>query len=195
MEKTIRLISSVIIPALLFVLFTVSYKQYLPQRNVIELLDNYKSLQYDTENVAIRLSTNSPVETVLLNKVLPNMSYKVLDSQVDGDTAIVSLQISNINLDNILSDYQASLVEETLKPIEDENSQPTSTIDDFEISLLVNIIDDPSIKKEYVSQEIELKLHKYEENWVVEDSEAFFKAIMGYQSDQITFEHLSREVQ
>lgn len=195
MEKTIRLISSVIIPALLFVLFTVSYKQYLPQRNVIELLDNYKSLQYDTENVAIRLSTNSPVETVLLNKVLPNMSYKVLDSQVDGDTAIVSLQISNINLDNILSDYRASLVEQTLKPIEDENSQPTSTIDDFEISLLVNLIDDPSIKKEYVSQEIELKLHKQEENWVVEDSEAFFKAIMGYQSDQITFEHLSREVQ
>lgn len=195
MEKTIRLISSVIIPALLFVLFTVSYKQYLPQRNVIELLDNYKSLQYDTENVAIRLSTNSPVETVLLNKVLPNMSYKVLDSQVDGDTAIVSLQISNINLDNILSDYRASLVEQTLKPIEDENSQPTSTIDDFEISLLVNLIDDPSIKKEYVSQEIELKLHKYEENWVVEDSEAFFKAIMGYQSDEIAFEHLSREVQ
>lgn len=195
MEKTIRLISSVIIPALLFVLFTVSYKQYLPQRNVIELLDNYKSLQYDTENVAIRLSTDSTLETVLLNKVLPNMSYKVLDSQVDGDTAIVSLQISNINLDNILSDYQASLVEETLKPIEDENSQPTSTIDDFEISLLVNLIDDPSIKKEYVSQEIELKLHKQEENWVVEDSEAFFKAIMGYQSDQITFEHLSREVQ
>lgn len=195
MEKTIRLISSVIIPALLFVLFTVSYKQYLPQRNVIELLDNYKSLQYDTDNVAIRLSTDSTLETVLLNKVLPNMSYKVLDSQVDGDTAIVSLQISNINLDNILSDYQASLVEETLKPIEDENSQPTSTIDDFEISLLVNLIDDSSIKKEYVSQEIELKLHKQEENWVVEDSEAFFKAIMGYQSDQITFEHLSREVQ
>ena len=195
MEKTIRLISSVIIPALLFVLFTVSYKQYLPQRNVIELLDNYKSLQYDTENVAIRLSTDSTLETVLLNKVLPNMSYKVLDSQVDGDTAIVSLQISNINLDNILSDYRASLVEQTLKPIEDENSQPTSTIDDFEISLLVNLIDDSSIKKEYVSQEIELKLHKQEENWVVEDSEAFFKAIMGYQSDQITFEHLSREVQ
>ena len=151
MEKTIRLISSVIIPALLFVLFTVSYKQYLPQRNVIELLDNYKSLQYDTENVAIRLSTNSPVETILLNKVLPSMSYKVLDSHVDGDTAIVSLQISNINLDDMLNDYQASLVEQTLKPIEDESSQSASTIDDFEISLLVNLIDDPSIKKEYVS--------------------------------------------
>ena len=195
MEKIIRLISSVIVPGLLFVLFTVSYQQYLPQRNVIELLDHYKSLQYDTDNVAIRLSTDSTLETVLLNKVLPNMSYKVLDSQVDGDTAIVSLQISNINLDNILSDYQASLVEQTLKPIEDENSQSTSTIDDFEISLLVNLIDDPSIKKEYVSQEIELNLHKQEDNWVVEDSEAFFKAIMGYQSDEIAFEHLSREVQ
>ena len=195
MEKTIRLISSVIIPVLLFVLFTVSYKQYLPQRNVIELLDNYKSLQYDTENVAIRLSTNSPVETILLNKVLPSMSYKVLDSHVDGDTAIVSLQISNINLDDMLNDYQASLVEQTLKPIEDESLQSGSTIDDFEISLLVNLIDDPLIKKEYVSQEIELTLHKQEDNWVVEDSEAFFKAIMGYQSDEITFEHLSREVQ
>ena len=52
-----------------------------------------------------------------------------------------------------------------------------------------------SIKKEYVSQEIELTLYKQADNWVVEDSEAFFKAIMGYQSDQITFEHLSREVQ
>jgi len=195
MEKTIRLISSVIIPALLFVLFTVSYKQYLPQRNVIELLDNYKSLQYDTENVAIRLSTNSPVETILLNKVLPSMSYKVLDSHVDGDTAIVSLQISNINLDDMLNDYQASLVEQTLKSIEDESIQSATTIDDFEISLLVNLIDDPLIKKEYVSQEIELTLHKQEDNWVVEDSEAFFKAIMGYQSDEITFEHLSREVQ
>ena len=195
MEKTIRLISSVIIPALLFVLFTVSYKQYLPQRNVIELLDNYKSLQYDTENVAIRLSTNSPVETILLNKVLPSMSYKVLDSHVDGDTAIVSLQISNINLDDMLNDYQASLVEQTLKSIEDESIQSATTIDDFEISLLVNLIDDPSIKKEYVSQEIELTLHKQKETWVVEDSEAFFKAIMGYQSDEITFEHLSREVQ
>ena len=195
MEKTIRLISSVIIPVLLFVLLTVSYTQYLPQRNVIELLDNYKSLQYDTENVAIRLSTNSPVETILLNKVLPSMSYKVLDSHVDGDTAIVSLQISNINLDDMLNDYQASLVEEMLNPIEDESLQPTSSIDDFEISLLVNLIDDPLIKKEYVSQEIELTLHKQEDNWVVEDSEAFFKAIMGYQSDEITFEHLSREVQ
>lgn len=195
MEKTIRLISSVIIPALLFVLFTVSYKQYLPQRNVIELLDNYKSLQYDTDNVAIRLSTDSTLETVLLNKVLPNMSYKVLDSHVDGDTAIVLLQISNINLDNMLSDYQASLVEKMVKPIEDESVQSASTIDDVEISLLVNLIDDSSIKKEYVSQEIELKLHKQEENWVIEDSEAFFKAIMGYQSDQITFKHLSREVQ
>lgn len=195
MEKTIRLISSVIIPALLFVLFTVSYKQYLPQRNVIELLDNYKSLQYDTENVAIRLSTNSPVETVLLNKVLPSMSYKVLDSHVDGNTAIVSLQISNINLDDMLNDYQASLVKQTLRPIEDESLQSASTIDDFEISLLVNLIDDPSIKKEYVSQEIELTLYKQADNWVVEDSEAFFKAIMGYQSDEITFEHLSREVQ
>ena len=195
MEKTIRLISSVIIPALLFVLFTVSYKQYLPQRNVIELLDNYKSLQYDTENVAIRLSTDSTLETVLLNKVLPSMSYKVLDSHVDGNTAIVSLQISNINLDDMLNDYQASLVKQTLRPIEDESLQSASTIDDFEISLLVNLIDDPSIKKEYVSQEIELNLHKQEDNWVVEDSEAFFKAIMGYQSDEITFEHLSREVQ
>ena len=51
------------------------------------------------------------------------MHYKVLDSHVDGDTAIVSLQISNINLDYMLNDYQASLVEQTLKPIEDENLQ------------------------------------------------------------------------
>lgn len=195
METKVRLVSAIIVPALLFVLFTTTYQNYLPQRNVMELLDNYKSLQYDSENAAIRLSTDSSVETVLLNKVLPSMNYKIVDSRVDGDTAIVSLQISNINLDHMLNDYQASLVEQTLKPIQDENLQATSQIDDFEISLLVNLIDDPSINKEYVSQDIELKLHKQEGNWVLEDNDALFKAVMGYQSDEITFEHLTREVQ
>lgn len=190
-----RLISAIIVPAVLFVLFTTTYQNYLPQRNVMQLLDNYKSLHYDSENVAIRLSTDSSVETVLLNKVLPNMNYKILESHVDGDTAIVSLQISNINLDHMLNDYQASLVKQTLKPVQDQNLQSTAQIDDFEISLLVNLIDDPSIKKEYVSQDIELTLHKQDGIWVLEDNEAFFKAVMGYQSDEITFEHLLREVQ
>ncbi|MBS3198797.1 hypothetical protein J0J70_02855 [Turicibacter bilis] len=195
MEKKVRLISAIIVPAVLFVLFTTTYQNYLPQRNVMQLLDNYKSLHYDSENVAIRLSTDSSVETVLLNKVLPNMNYKILESHVDGDTAIVSLQISNINLDHLLNDYQASLVKQTLKPVQDQNLQSTAQIDDFEISLLVNLIDDPSIKKEYVSQDIELTLHKQDGIWVLEDNEAFFKAVMGYQSDEITFEHLLREVQ
>ena len=190
-----RLISAIIVPAVLFVLFTTTYQNYLPQRNVMELLDNYKSLHYDSENVAIRLSTDSSVETVLLNKVLPNLNYKILESHIDGDTAIVSLQISNINLDHMLNDYQASLVKQTLKPVQDQNLQSTAQIDDFEISLLVNLIDDPSIKKEYVSQDIELTLHKQDGIWVLEDNEAFFKAVMGYQSDEITFEHLLREVQ
>ena len=195
MEKKVRLISAIIVPAVLFVLFTTTYQNYLPQRNVMELLDNYKSLHYDSENVAIRLSTDSSFETVLLNKVLPNMNYKILESHIDGDTAIVSLQISNINLDHMLNDYQASLVKQTLKPVQDQNLQSTAQIDDFEISLLVNLIDDPSIKKEYVSQDIELTLHKQDGVWVLEDNEAFFKAVMGYQSDEITFEHLLREVQ
>lgn len=195
MEKKVRLISAIIVPAVLFVLFTTTYQNYLPQRNVMQLLDNYKSLHYDSENVAIRLSTDSSVETVLLNKVLPNMNYKILESHADGDTAIVSLQISNINLDHLLNDYQASLVKQTLKPVQDQNLQSTAQIDDFEISLLVNLIDDPSIKKEYVSQDIELTLHKQDGIWVLEDNEAFFKAVMGYQSDEITFEHLLREVQ
>ena len=195
MEKKVRLISAIIVPAVLFVLFTTTYQNYLPQRNVMELLDNYKSLHYDSENVAIRLSTDSSVETVLLNKVLPNMNYKILESHIDGDTAIVSLQISNINLDHMLNDYQASLVKQTLKPVQDQNLQSTAQIDDFEISLLVNLIDDPSIKKEYDSQDIELTLHKQDGIWVLEDNEAFFKAVMGYQSDEITFEHLLREVQ
>ena len=179
MEKKVRLISAIIVPAVLFVLFTTTYQNYLPQRNVMELLDNYKSLHYDSENVAIRLSTDSSVETVLLNKVLPNMNYKILESHIDGDTAIVSLQISNINLDHMLNDYQASLVKQTLKPVQDQNLQSTAQIDDFEISLLVNLIDDPSIKKEYVSQDIELTLHKQDGIWVLEDNEAFFKAVMG----------------
>lgn len=194
MEKKVRLFCAIIVPALLFVLFTVSYQSYLPQQNVIELLDHYKSLQYDSENIAIRLETDSSVETVFLNKVLSTMEYKVLESHVEGDNATVSLQISNINLDEMLDNYKASLVEQTIKSVDNQNIEAMSHLDDFEISLLVNLIDDPNIKKEYVSQEIDLSLHKDNGKWVLEDSDEFFKAIVGCQSDQITFKHLTREV-
>ena len=35
MEKKVRLISAIIVPAVLFVLFTTTYQNYLPQRNVM----------------------------------------------------------------------------------------------------------------------------------------------------------------
>ena len=45
------------------------------------------------------LSTTSSVETVFLNKVLPTMHYKVLESNVTDDQATVKVQISNVNLE------------------------------------------------------------------------------------------------
>lgn len=195
MANKVRLISAIIVPTLLFVLFTSSYQHYLPQKNVMELLDQYKSLKYNSEEVALRLSTDSQVETIFLNKVLPSMNYRILDSRVDGELATVQLEISNINLDDMLTDYEASVVEQTLKPMPDEVVESTAKVDDFEISLLVNLIDDPSIKKEYMSQNIELQLYKQDGKWMLQDSEAFLKAVLGYQSDNITLEHLTREVQ
>ena len=58
MEKKIRLASSIIVPTLLFVLFTVSYQNYRPQESVKELLEDYKNLQYNTDDVAVKLTTN-----------------------------------------------------------------------------------------------------------------------------------------
>ena len=193
MENKIRLASSIIVPTLLFTLFTVSYHNYRPQENVKELLDNYKNLQYDTDEVAVKLSTDSAVETVLLNKILPNMNYKVLQSHIDNDIATVTLEISNVNLDQVLHNYETSVVEQTLKPVEDETVEASSRIDDFEVSLLVNLIDDPEVEKNYVTQQIEVTLHKQGNDWVLEDSDELFRAVIGSQSDEISFEHLIRE--
>ncbi|MTL37893.1 hypothetical protein GMA24_09305, partial [Turicibacter sanguinis] len=144
MENKVRTVAAIIIPVFLFVLFTASYQRYLPQKSVVELLDHYKSLQYDNEDIAIRLSTTSSVETVFLNKVLPTMHYKVLESNVTDDQATVKVQISNVNLDMMLEDYEAGLVEQTIKPVIDEElTSVGSKIDDFEISVLVNLIDNP----------------------------------------------------
>ena len=64
-ENKVRTVAAIIIPVFLFVLFTASYQRYLPQKSVVELLDHYKSLQYDNEDIAIRLSTTSSVENSL----------------------------------------------------------------------------------------------------------------------------------
>lgn len=195
MERKVRTVFAIIIPALLFVLFTASYQKYLPQKSVAELLDHYKSLQYDNEDIAIRLSTTSSVETVFLNKVLPTMHYKVLDSNISENSATVKVQISNINLDMMLADYEAGLVEQTIKPVMDEELKEVgSKIDDFEISLLVNLIDNPEIQKRYTTHELELKLNKVDGVWVLEDSDELFKAMFGYDSEEISLDHLIREV-
>ena len=183
-ENKVRTVAAIIIPVFLFVLFTASYQRYLPQKSVVELLDHYKSLQYDNEDIAIRLSTTSSVETVFLNKVLPTMHYKVLESNVTDDQATVKVQISNVNLDMMLEDYEAGLVEQTIKPVIDEElTSVGSKIDDFEISVLVNLIDNPDIKKQYVTRELELNLTKVDGNWVLEDNDELFKAMLGYDSD------------
>lgn len=193
MEKKIRLASSIIVPTLLFVLFTVSYQNYRPQESVKELLEDYKNLQYNTDDVAVKLTTNSAVETVLLNKVLPNMNYKVLQSQIDDDKATVTLEVSNVNLDHMLQHYESNVVEQTIKPIEDDVLEASDHIDDLEVSLLVNLIDNPDIQKDYITQQIEVTLHKQGSDWVLEDSDELFKAVIGSQSDVISFEHLVRE--
>ena len=194
-ENKVRTVAAIIIPVFLFVLFTASYQRYLPQKSVVELLDHYKSLQYDNEDIAIRLSTTSSVETVFLNKVLPTMHYKVLEINVTDDQATVKVQISNVNLDMMLEDYEAGLVEQTIKPVIDEElTSVGSKIDDFEISVLVNLIDNPDIKKQYVTRELELNLTKVDGNWVLEDNDELFKAMLGYDSDEISLQHLNREV-
>ncbi|MDE5977628.1 MAG: hypothetical protein K2G70_04075 [Turicibacter sp.] len=190
MGNKIRLFSAVAIPLCLFTFFMTSYQNYLPSQRVIDVLDHYQSLQYNSEDISMRLLTDSSVETVLINKMLPSMTYKILDTEVTDNEAKISVQISNINLDHVLETYQANLVEQTIQSISDEAVQANSQIDDYEVGLLVNLIDDPSIGKDYITQEVNLTLHKENGVWVLEENEAFFKAVMGYQSDEINFSHL-----
>ena len=55
------------------------------------------------------------------------------------------------------------------------------------------LIDNPDIQKDYITQQIEVTLHKQGSDWVLEDSDELFKAVIGSQSDVISFEHLVRE--
>ena len=195
MENKVRLITAILVPSLLFVLFTASYQNYLPQKSVVEILDHYKSLQYNSTEIPIRLSTTSAVETVFLNKLLPLMNYKVLSSDVEGNQATVTIEISNINLDVIVEDYESTILEQTLKSADDQpKDEMAFVIDDYDISLLVNLIDDPNIQKEYITHEVKLNLSKQNGQWIPEDSDEFFKAMLGYESESIHLHYLTREV-
>ena len=93
----------------------------------------------------------------------------------------------------MLQHYESNVVEQTIKPIEDDVLEASAHIDDLEVSLLVNLIDNPDIQKDYITQQIEVTLHKQGSDWVLEDSDELFKAVIGSQSDVISFEHLVRE--
>ena len=109
------------------------------------------------------------------------------------DRAVVKVEISNINLDLMLQDYEAGLIEQTIEPIIEETQEVDAKINNFEIILLLRLLDNPEIKKQYITQQLELKLKKIDDTWVLEDDETLFKAMLGYESEEISLNYLEYE--
>lgn len=71
------------------------------------------------------------------------MTHKVIGSDIEGDKAVVTIQMSNVNFDHLLDEYKLATVEQILKAIGESND---TRIDDYDISLIVNLIDTLPIK-------------------------------------------------
>lgn len=90
------------------------------------------------------------------------MTHKVIGSDIEGDKAVVTIQMSNVNFDHLLDEYKLATVEQILKAIGESND---TRIDDYDISLIVNLIDTLPIKQEYTIHELNLKLCKINSQW------------------------------
>ncbi|MBR2997904.1 MAG: hypothetical protein IKF37_02370 [Bacilli bacterium] len=142
-----------------------------PKEKVRELLDKYKA---QDSAIISELDTviskeysgdyKDRYKKLILNQY-KNMNYKITDEIIDGDTAVVSVDITVYDYGNAIdnaNDYLKKHEEEFYKTDSEEKKVDNDKFLDYKLDLLEEVED----RKTYT---VEFTLTKEEKDWVLDD--------------------------
>ena len=142
-----------------------------PKEKVRELLDKYKA---QDNAIITELDTviskeysgdyKDRYKKLILNQY-KNMNYKITDEIIDGDTAVVSVDITVYDYGNAIdnaNDYLKKHEEEFYKTDSEEKKVDNEKFLDYKLDLLEEVED----RKTYT---VEFTLTKEEKDWVLDD--------------------------
>ena len=142
-----------------------------PTKRVETLFNNYVTLDSevldDLDDILMKetIMTESQKNTYrdILKKQYQNLSYKIKDETVDGDTGVVEIEIEVYDYQKIIQDannYLENNPQEFL--LNDMKTTDISKFNDYKLEQLKNA-------KERVTYTLDLTLKKINNNWVLDD--------------------------
>ncbi len=156
-----------------------------PDKTVKGMLDSIKS--WDTEAMKKYISADdfyaqadmesdsAATATAMMKLFVANMSYKITDSKVNGNTATVNVDITNVNMKPVFQDMISQLFALAFSGVDlsDQKVAEAKILEILTTSIEKN-------KANTVTNKVSLTLTKEKDGWVIDEpSEAFFDAILG----------------
>ena len=147
--------------------------------DAIKAVDQAKVNQYVTPEDSMYSEDTATTEDVETTKLLfENMTYEVTSAEENGDSAVVKVDITTLDMSVIMQQYmQSSLELADSATAAEEITQETTT------QLLKDAIEQN--KNPTVSSSVELNVNKTEEGWKVETNASFYSAISGGISEEL----------
>ena len=113
--------------------------------------------------------------------IMEKLSWELVDVEISGETALVSLRITNTDLTDVMGYYMIQLME---RMIEGEGTglgemvATVSRLSRLELGELFGLIDELQ-EQDGVTREVQLRAEKREDAWRLCLNEEFIRAVMG----------------
>ncbi len=115
--------------------------------------------------------------TEYIGNIFKNMKYKITSSKENGDTAVVSVEITNVDMSNVFTLYIQEAMSLALSQAFSEEGQTDEDMDAQMTQLLIDIIEEN--KATTVTNNVDINLTKVDKQWKVNVDENLQNALMG----------------
>lgn len=149
-----------------------------PQSAVGEELNLFKNLKYDQGPIEERMAVKQPYEKKVLDKILETMDYEIISCSNNGNTSIVTVKITNLNMELIMRTAQDKVIENILKhPWNSLIDYVSGGEEKFAANVFMAIMEDTP--KEYITTTVDIKVNKVNDEWIMEESDELINAMTG----------------
>ena len=154
----------------IFILTGCNTMMNTPTKKVEKLLSMY---QTKDEEVLKQLDNVLLTETILdtdlkeryrelMKKQYGNLSYQIKDETIDGDVAVVEVEIEVYDYNSAIENVEDNLINDSSNYMDDTGNLLTSVYNEEKISLMENV-------KNRVTYTINFTVSRIEDEWIVDD--------------------------
>lgn len=137
----------------------------------LETLAKYSGATDETASSETSTSVEDLTSEELGKKLMGNMTFEILSSEKDGDTATVIASITNTDLFTVISDSFSKMLPLAFSGLSDEEMETSMN------NILLSAID--SNKDKTVTKEVTIYLEKGENGWIIVPDDPLLDAITG----------------